>query len=710
MGYRFTTLPVFQDGSLLTQSMIGGLNTPQFSSIDLDGDGTQDLAVFDRSGNVIKTFLWDESSGDYDYAPVFEKEFPGDVIEFMFLKDYNCDGKADLFTYKQGGFKIYRNLGTYPLSWQLETETLFSDFGSFETNVLILTGDIPGIEDIDGDGDLDILVFGSSSFENSIEYHRNRSMEDFGTCDSLKYELVTRCWGNIEEPENSSELVQIFCKGPGGNPEAFGGSSRDEVHPGSTILLIDTDNDGDQDLVLGDIQTDRFVFGPNTGDATTANIEVAQQIPDFPTSDPTRMEYLTAGYTLDVDHDGIEDLITSVNNTIDSSANNGNVWYYRNTSAGAVNYQLQTKEFLLEDMLDLGDGTCPGFFDVDGDGLQDLIVASSYEKTPTSSRGARLAYFRNIGSAFNPIYELVDNDFADLSQLSLNGICPAFGNLDGDNDLDMIIGDADGHLHYFENNPSGGVANFTLTQPIYQGITSIGFNAAPEIVDVNGDGLLDLLVGERTGEIAYFENEGNQGSASFPSDPTIEEFGKIDISFFCCGGRAVPRVVNNPSFGSGRYLMVGSDEKRVLVYEMPSNLNDSLAILDSILVNEGRIAPSFADITNDGNPEMIVGTRTGGLKLFQREGDYPVGTAPIVPVKSEVSVFPNPATDQVSIEANIDFHQVELFSITGKRIASFEQPSGNRMSIDVSGIPTGMYLLRVMGHEEATTLRLLLTE
>ena len=93
------------------------------------------------------------------------------------------------------------------------------------------------------------------------------------------------------------------------------------------------------------------------------------------------------------------------------------------------------------------------------------------------------------------------------------------------------------------------------------GINSIDQNAAPEIADINGDGLLDLLVGERVGTIAYFENTGTLSSAQFASAPTIAEFGKIDVSFFCCNGFAAPRYVNNPAFGDKPYLFVGTSEK-----------------------------------------------------------------------------------------------------------------------------------------------------
>lgn len=710
IGYRYTELAVSESGSPLSQATIGGLSTAQFSEMDLNNDGVLDLVVFDRSGDIVKTFLYDPSISDYAYAPEFEKEFPQAIDDFLFMKDYNCDGFPDVFTSFQGSLKIYRNLGTFPLSWSLVVEKLESDYGGFFTNILVLSGDIPSIVDIDSDGDLDVLAFGNANSENSIEYHRNMSMETFGTCDSLTFELITQCWGNIQEPENSSMLEQLFCKGRVAPRRDGLEHSRDGLHPGSSILLIDTDKDGDKDLILGDIQTDRFVFGPNTGDAQTANIDVTQQTTAFPANDPTRMEYLTSGFEIDVDHDGVLDLIASVNNTIDSSCNDENIWYYRNASTGAVDYQLQTKDFLLRDMVDLGDGTCPAFVDINNDGLLDLVVASSFRKTPTSSRKARLAYFQNVGSASAPAYNLVDEDFANLSQLSLTGICPSFGNLDGDSDLEMVLGDANGDLHYFENFPVAGVSNFVLTQPLYQDINSIGFNAAPEIVDLNGDGLQDLLIGEKTGVLKYFQNEGTSTNPSFTSVASIVGFGKIDISFFCCGGHAVPRVSEDPSFGPGRYLFIGTDERHILVYDLPSNLNDSFALLDSIVLNEGRISPTFGDITGDGNPDLIIGTQAGGIKYFQRSANYPVGQLNVIAPTAEIKLYPNPAHGKVNIESNRPIGKVEILSISGDLLMVEVLPESRKHALQVHSLPAGIYLVRMHHEGSISTHRLLLME
>ena len=70
----------------------------------------------------------------------------------------------DIFTSNLNGIRIYRNTSTPEDGLQFEeaTKLLYSfqdpNFINLETNAT----DIPSLDDIDGDGDLDILCFGMS--------------------------------------------------------------------------------------------------------------------------------------------------------------------------------------------------------------------------------------------------------------------------------------------------------------------------------------------------------------------------------------------------------------------------------------------------------------------------------------------------------------------------------------------------------------------
>src|ERR1700757_5260098 len=76
--YPVLSLPVERNGILLTNAWAGGLNAPEFSMNDLNGDGIPDLFIFDRSGDKVITFLNDGSHTDtaFHYAPEYERLFP----------------------------------------------------------------------------------------------------------------------------------------------------------------------------------------------------------------------------------------------------------------------------------------------------------------------------------------------------------------------------------------------------------------------------------------------------------------------------------------------------------------------------------------------------------------------------------------------------------------------------------------------------------
>ena len=695
IGFEPSTALPFSESGNLRLATAGGFSNPQFSPIHFNDDGEEDLFVFDRNNDIWRTYLYNSTTSEYDYHPELESNFPSTLNELVLLRDYNCDGFMDIFTYNNGKFAVYKNDGAFPPSFQLVTNAIQSDYGSLVTSAFILPGDIPAIVDVDNDGDIDILTFGNGDSENSVVWHENLSMDQFGNCDSLEFKVNTECWGGFQEPPNASNLEAISCRPEVSPPTPFDLAARH--HPGSTLLLTDTDNDGDMDIAIGDIQTKTFVYAPNVGDASSPDIDVSAQSTNFPSAtNPANMQYMIAGYELDANHDGKNDLLVTTNNNIDSSCNDGHTWLYLNTASSGAVYELATKSFLLEEMVDLGSGAVPVVMDVSGDGLDDLIIASDFYRSPTSNRRSRLNYFENVGTATSPSFSLTDGDFANTSNFAFQAAHPALGDLDNDGDLDMLIGDADGFLHYFRNNPIGGVASFTLVAPNYMGINSIDQNAAPEIADINGDGLLDLLVGERVGTIAYFENTGTLSSAQFASAPTIAEFGKIDVSFFCCNGFAAPRYVNNPAFGDKPYLFVGTSEKRINVYEIRTNLSDSFKMADSIFILSDRITPAISDFDSDEIFDLLVGTGEGGLKYMQRDGNYPAGVPSLrrTAYTQGISVFPNPTSDVLTIQVpESAMATITVLDALGQ--VSLQKALNNTESymLDVAGLQSGVYFL-----------------
>src|ERR1051325_10534763 len=90
----------------------------------------------------------------------------------------------------------------------------------------------------------------------------------------------------------------------------------------------------------------------------------------------------------------------------------------------------------------------------------------------------------------------------------------------------MVIGESLGRIYFFNN--TAGAGNPAVFSPPTQSWFNIdvGYNSAPQLVDVDKDGLLDLLIGSRNGNVVFYKNTGTITTPSFTL--VTNNFGKID--------------------------------------------------------------------------------------------------------------------------------------------------------------------------------------
>jgi len=566
---RFDGVPVTQENGPVSFPWAGGINHPQFSNIDLNMDGRNDLYVFDKSGDKTVCFTTD-AQDQLQLAPNYREmfvnrhsTFTSRMHDWVLLRDFNADGKMDVFTYSNGGLAVYRNDGNSDtLIFTLMTKKLLSDYGSGIINIYVSPTDLPAIMDVDGDSDMDLVTF--SLFGTSAEYHENQSMELYGIPDSLAMQLATPCWGDFEEdPSTVSASLNVSCKG-GTQPNSNSPNNEGARHSGFTMLGVDIDGDNDQDLVLSKVSFNTMNILMNTGDATSAHMG-SQDLTfpaNFQNTDAIDLYTFPAAFLADVNNDGKDDLLFS-----SYQENNGHDYHsaylYSNSSSGAFDLDFVQNDFLQDNMIELGTSAYPVFFDYDQDGLADMLVGNKGYFVSTGVYSAQLAYYRNTGTATQPAFTLITRDLDNLSQLGLGNIAPTFGDIDGDGDMDMLIGAASGLVHYFENSAgAGNPCDFSLTEPGFQGITVDGQFATPCLYDIDGDQILDLVIGERNGNLNYFHNNGTATAPQFAM--TDNEFGGIDmrrngLSF----GYSAPFVFEH---GGQLQMLVGSESGDIDLY------------------------------------------------------------------------------------------------------------------------------------------------
>lgn len=702
---RVDSVRVYSNNRPLLFPWAGGMNFCQFSDIDLNQDGILDLFVFDRSGNKITTYINHGTANQVDYslAPEYVSKFPL-MHDWALLRDYNCDGMMDIFTCTIAGFMIYKNTSTLSsgLQFQLVSSIVNTDrspnSSHFIGNLFVSQVDLPAIRDIDGDGDLDILTFENGG--NKVEYHKNMSMERYSICDSIAYITSTNCWG--EFTENSTNSMVVFntgCPAVPIAPEQDHSAEHTAAHSGSCLECIEIENDGDQDILLGDLSNPQITFLRNGG--TTSFAQMDMQDDSFPSYDVMLdLDVFGCGFHLDVNNDNLKDILFSPA-APNTSENFHSSFYYRNTNTNTdVNVTYVQDGFLQDSMLDVGEGTYPVFFDYDNDGDKDLFIGNYGYYQSMGPYESKIALLKNTGTSTTPVYTFITRDFANIhaNYPSITGMAITFGDLDGDGDKDLIIGDFTGVLNYFEKQP-GPADNFVFVTSNYQAI-DVGNYAAPQLIDVDRDSKLDLLIGKQTGTISYYHNTGTTTSPSFSLVTSF--FGNVRVNQI-----GYPTGYSTPCMydDSGNYiLLVGSERGWLNRYDnIDGNLSGAFVRSDSNYVSiyeGGRLAPAVADANSDGLYDVVIGNYAGGISLFC--GDTTVFTGEIsLQQASSFSVFPNPANESITIKTGKTTYAKQFFilnDISGKEILRRELFS-QQTTIDISSLPAGMYVCTLLDED-----------
>ena len=563
--------PVYdENGRAYDPPFLGGFNVPRPQFADIDGDGDVDLFIQERPDELMMfENVGTPSRPDFVWrTDRYQNLSVGEWTRFI---DFDGDGDLDLLSERRFSYvQYFRNDGTARVAAftsvgdsvrDVEGRPLFAD-----------RQNIPSLNDIDCDGDLDLFL---GRLNGTISRYEVAELTDEGV-------PVFRF---LEDRFQGIEIV----------------AQLGSLHGANSMAFADIDQDGDLDFFWGDFFEPGVLFVENTGSCGEPNLRTD---PRPFTVDAT---IATSGYNVpvlvDVDSDGDLDLFVGVlggafNPNLTTTRN---FHFYEQVDGDFIH---RTDRFVYT--IDVGSESIPAFADLDGDGDLDMLLANKLD--PDDTQTSRLYYFENVGSPRDPSFE----QRAHIPLFTMYHYAPALGDLDGDGDLDMLVGTWNRGVALYLNEGTRTEPEFVLQDTTFVRLTR-GSNSAPALTDVDGDGDLDLFVGESSGELNFYRNVGTPFAPSF--ELVSDHFGEIDV-----GRRSFPTFADIDGDGD-EDLLLGREAGGVLLYRRVGSTADAdpLFVLDSTftLPLPNYSTPSLVDIDGDGDLDVFSGGRGGGLIFLE---------------------------------------------------------------------------------------------
>ncbi len=476
-----------------------------------------------------------------------------------------------------------------------------------------------------------------------------------------------------------------LAPGAGGNP--FPNSTAETF---GNPAFGDIDGDGDLDMFSGN-ELGTVLFFENTGDATTPNF-VAQTGVNNPMDGEDAGDKSSVSL-VDIDNDG--DLDMFIGDEL------GAFLFYENTGdANTPAFTAVVGASNPLDGVDVGNRSQLTFVDLDNDGDYDG-VGGEFAGT--------INYFENTGNASAATFvdrTGVSSPFDAITGTSTNSSV-GLGDIDNDLDYDLVLGDKDGSLRYFENTGSVSVPAFTEVTGVSNPLDgfNVGANkeSTPAVVDLNNGNGVDVIVGNTDGDFYYYVN-ADPLPVELSAFNVVKNHDKIIITW------TTASETNNAGFEvqhkpGGDARSAGQTSWKVLTFEKGAGTS----------ATRTRYRHSFTD--------LMPGTHRFRLKQIDFNGDFDY--SPVVEVvlategaQNMSALYPNPFNPAAQFYLTLSTPQrvnIDVYNALGQKVASLfdgvlAANELHQFNFRAEELPGGLYLINATGENFSTTQRAMLVK
>ena len=438
----------------IVESMSGGV-----ALFDYDNDGYLDIYLVNsltvdmvKSKQKTRSALY-HNNGDGTFSDVTDKTGVGDIGWGMgvAIGDYNNDGWDDIYVTCLGPNHLLRNNGNG--TFTDVTQKAGVDDPRWSTGAAFV--------DYDNDGKLDLFV------ANYVDFDVN-NLPEFGKGRTCQFKGVPVQCGPRGLKGAGDSLYHNNGDGTFTDVSKKAGVADTDGYYGLGVIASDFDEDGLVDIFVANDSTPNFLYH-NNGDGTFKDIGFSSGT----AVNENGSEQGSMGVTLgDYDHDGRLDLFIT---NFDDDYNT----LYRNDGKGSFTDVSYAAKVAAVSLPYVGWGTW--FFDYDNDGWPDLLVVNGhvYPQLPTY-RQRNFVHHNNRNGTFTEVAEQLGAPFLEKR----TGRGAAFGDIDNDGDVDVVINNLDGPPQVLRND-GGNAGNSVLIKTI--GVKSNRDGIGARVKIISGD-------------------------------------------------------------------------------------------------------------------------------------------------------------------------------------------------------------------------------